>query len=178
VEASWKEQRDYLAQAVSALDGTPMSVEAKAALAEVEPQAPDLRGYLQVHELDEPIETANFSVLFDERGAIVGLQDRISGVRLASAQNPLGLFTYEVFSQGDYERYYRQYNQNKRQTWFSGRGPTLPSPAWMRQARQLIRNGIPPCAGSGTAMTNRETISCWNWPVRRRPFGPMAARAG
>jgi len=118
VEASWAEQRLYLDQALAALEGSHQAVEARAALQELEPQPSDLRGYLQVHDLNEALETPHFSVHFDERGAITTLQERTSGLRWAGTQQPLGLVVYETFSQVDYDRYYRQYIQNKRHTWF------------------------------------------------------------
>jgi hypothetical protein len=116
VETSWAEQRAYLEQAVQALGNTPMAVEARAALRDLEPRAPDQRGFMRIYDTTEPVDTAQFTVRFNERGAITGLQDRTSGLRWASPGHELAAFTYQTFSQADYDRYYRQYNRNKRQT--------------------------------------------------------------
>lgn len=118
VEASWAEQRAYLDEAVQALQGSSLGVEAQAALRDLEPQAPDLRGYEQVFDFSEMIDTAHFSIQFNEQGAIAGLQNRTNGLRWASPQHLLGLFSYQAFSQADYNRYYRQYIRNKRRTAF------------------------------------------------------------
>jgi hypothetical protein len=117
VEASWAEQRAYIQHAAQTLGNTPNGIEAQRELNDLEPQTPDQRGYLQVYDLDEPIDTTHFSLRFNEHGALCGLQDRISGIRIASEEHTLGAFLYETFSQADYERYYEQYNPNKSQTW-------------------------------------------------------------
>jgi hypothetical protein len=116
VEASWAEQRAYLDDAVQALQGSSLGIEAQAALRDLEPQVPDLRGYEQVFDFEEVLDTAHFSVLFSEQGAITGLQNRTNGLRWASSQHLLGLFSYQAYSQANYDRFYRLYNQNKRQT--------------------------------------------------------------
>ena len=141
VEASWAEQRAYLAQALAALSGSPQAVEAHAALQELEPQYCDLRGYLPVLDLDEVLETPHFSARFDARGAVTILQERTSGLRWADSLHPLGLIVYETFSQDDYDRYYRQYIQNKRRTWFWAM-PDFTKPG-MAQAGSLHKEWAP-----------------------------------
>ena len=121
VEASWREQRGYIDRAVALLGNTPMAIESRRELLDLEPKEPDQRGYLQLYDFDDPIDTTHFSIQFNDCGALCGLQDRISGVRLASSEQTLGAFRYEIFSQADYERYYEQYNQNKSETWMWAR---------------------------------------------------------
>lgn len=116
VEASWAEQRAYLEQALLTLANTSMAIEARAALRDLEAQTPEQRGFMPIHDFDQPRDTAYFTVQFNDQGALVGLQDRTSGLHWASNRQILGGFTYQTFSQADYERYYHQYNRNKRRT--------------------------------------------------------------
>jgi hypothetical protein len=62
-------------------------------------------------------ETAHFGVGFDRQtGAIVHLEEKTSKRKWASPEHALGLFRYETFSDGDYQRFWQQYIINKRKT--------------------------------------------------------------
>jgi hypothetical protein len=115
-EASWSEQRAYIDQAVEALNGSPLQTEAQAALAEVEPRRPDASnasGWQAVAEPGALFDCGEFRLAFDDRGAISRLDHKGGRSDMASAKHPLGLFTYQTFSQADYDRFFRQYIINK-----------------------------------------------------------------
>lgn len=112
MEASWKEQRAYLLDAVAAL---PNDLKQKALdhIAEIEPRRPNPKGFGPVSDLAEPKQLGQFSIAFDpQTGAIITLEK--DGMCWAGPKNPLGRFWYETFSAADYRRFYRQYNVNKR----------------------------------------------------------------
>ncbi len=123
-ESSWTEQRAYLSEAVEHLEGTALHQEAVDRLKAINPHpptpSPSERGGENAKSTDENsaiFETAHFSVGFDgQTGAIVHLKDKATGRNWASDKNKLGLFTYETFSDADYQRFWRQYIINKRST--------------------------------------------------------------
>ena len=119
LEASWREQRDYLDTALAALGDSEMAATARSRLAGAEPRLPATEGFRRI-EVGNPIETAHFMVQFDPAdGAITGLSDRLSGRDWAGADRPLGRFMYEVFSQQDYDRYLDQYQYpEERWDWY------------------------------------------------------------
>jgi hypothetical protein len=128
-ESSWAEQREYLTEAVEHLKGTPLHQEAVDRLEAIKPVKPSVplnphpptpspsgRGEIKSQKAGV-FDTAHFSVGFDEKtGAIVRLKDKATGRNWASDKYKLGLFTYETFSDADYQRYWRQYIINKRPT--------------------------------------------------------------
>ena len=116
MEASWAEQRAYVSDAVAALGATALRAEAEAALAALVPSRPDLAGFVLIADPAQTFDTAHFRVTFDGRGALTRLRERSSRLEWASTEHSLGLFRYELFSQADYDRFYRQYVINKRQT--------------------------------------------------------------
>lgn len=112
-EASWKEQRDFIRQAVEALPSE-LAVQARSALGAIRPERPALDGYTLMADPAALFETAFYELQFDPgSGAVVRLKNRHTGRVWASPHHPLGLFRYEVFSHLDYERFYRQYIGNK-----------------------------------------------------------------
>jgi hypothetical protein len=113
-ESSWAEQRGYLTSALDALNGTPLRTEADKALDAIKPAKPSKRGF---KPLGDSLETEHFHVQFDPKtGAVVGLREKGKRWKWASPDNQLGLFRYEIFSQADYDRFYKHYNINKRAT--------------------------------------------------------------
>lgn len=131
MEASWKEQRDYLLAAVAAL---PDDLKQKALkhIAAIEPRRPDPRDFAPAGNLSKPQALGAFTIALDaQTGAISHLEK--DGRQWASPQNPLGQFWYETFSAEDYRRFHRQYNVNKRHT-----------RAWAPQ--DFIKPGIQPYA--------------------------------
>ncbi len=113
-ESSWAEQRAYLTQAVSALGDTPLAEEARAHQAALRPAPPNLDGFSRLDEPAAPLRTRHFNLAFDTHGALGLLRH---GRRAWGGENrPLGLLRYESFDQSDYDRFYRQYNKDKRHT--------------------------------------------------------------
>ena len=113
VEQTWQEQRDYLAGAVNALGDLPVRREAEAAMAALEPHQPSFQGYQKLERLGDYQQTAFFDVRWSPAdGSLISVIDRRSGIEHAGANNALGLFTYEIFSRQDIERYAGQYLRN------------------------------------------------------------------
>ena len=114
MEASWEEQRRYLTDAVAAL---PEELKQKALdhLSQIAPHRPEPHGFQTTGDLSQPVQAGQFTVSFDpQTGAMLRLER--DGVDWAGEKNPLGLFWYETFSDADYQRFFRQYNPNKRVT--------------------------------------------------------------
>jgi hypothetical protein len=114
-ESSWTEQRRYTEEATDHL-GSEVASEARrrlATLGELEPTG-------TYSDLDtDSYESERFTIQFDERGAIVALEDRQLGRRLASPGSPSGLIRYQVFDGEAYERYWNDYvNPEQRDEWF------------------------------------------------------------
>lgn len=115
MECSWNEQREYLQQAIAVL-APERRQEAEAALQALKPK--------RQHEVtgaelfaDEPYQLGRFQVVFATEGSISGLKDS-TGREWAGVSNPIGLFTYETFSQEDYDRWFREYHVRWKQTHF------------------------------------------------------------
>lgn len=110
LEASWQEQRAYVDEAVDALGNLPLAQEARAALQAREPVRPTIQALTPVADPTAEIETRHWKFKLDKRGTLVHLQEKESGREWASATHPIGLFSYQTFSQADYDRFYKQYN--------------------------------------------------------------------
>src|SRR5690606_2390053 len=83
-----------------------------AARDQLTPQRPDLASYQPT--TDTTFQTAHFDGSFDSNtGAITHLSERASGQVWADAEHTLAHFTYEIFSQADYERFWEQYIRNR-----------------------------------------------------------------
>lgn len=138
--ASWTEQRDYLDAAVDALGDSEMGAEAAEHLARLTPRPPDTAGWAPVATDEVEFETVHFRVGLDrERGAIVGLEDKATGRRWASPEQPLGLVRYDAFGAADYERFMDQY--------------VVPS---MRHEEWVLRDqGKPGLEGAGASRQTR-----------------------
>lgn len=113
MEASWREQRAYIDQAVKALPSGLMQ-EAEERLERLEPSVPDLDQFAPVMLDGQSYALNHFRVSFDQNGWLNGLETE--GIEWCGPQNPLGSFWYQTFSADDYRRFYRQYNVNKRWT--------------------------------------------------------------
>lgn len=110
-EASWQEQRAYLDQAVDALAGSPLQQEAQTVRDQLVPRQPDLSQYTLIDKTQ--FETAHFDLAFDaQTGALTHLIERSSGTVWSDSDHQLAKFTYELFSQSDYDRYWSQYIRN------------------------------------------------------------------
>lgn len=108
MEKSWQEKRDYITKAVDILPSSLIG-KANAKLNKLLPEQTNLSGYNRL-ELQDTLETKFFKIKFDtETGAINSLVQKESGREWASNNNALGLFAYQMFDQGDYERFHKQY---------------------------------------------------------------------
>jgi hypothetical protein len=114
-ERSWAEQRQYVDQAVEALAGMELQREAQEALAAIQPQRPELEGWSRVDPY-LPYGAGRFTFGFNDQGGMAYLLDRQKKQTWANPDHALGEFAYQTFSAADYERFYRQYNVNKRRT--------------------------------------------------------------
>ncbi len=111
-ERSWVEQREYIGDALAALDHTPLKAEAQQRLHDITPHRPDLAAFTP--STQRRFETTRWTIELDpSNGALVHLEDKRSGLLLADAEHPLGLLTYESFSAGDYDRYWHQYIRDR-----------------------------------------------------------------
>ena len=123
MEGSWEEQRNYLEAAMEVLDDNRLCAQLGAHLSELIPERPTQAGYQPISDFAAGFETQHFTFRLDPaRGDLIALTEKANGRAWAGPENPLGRFSYETFSAADYQRYYRQYIQNKRQT----RGWALP----------------------------------------------------
>jgi len=93
MEASWQEQRDYITQAVAALEPTELA-QAAMALTEYRVGYPCLDGY---EKMGNQIAKNGWDFTFDSHGAITGLQR--DGVIYADKAHRLCDFLYEAFSE-------------------------------------------------------------------------------
>jgi hypothetical protein len=110
-EASWAEQRAYLARAVRALGDSPLADEANHRLKGIEPGPPNKQGFEPVSDVAETFDTAHFAIGFDPGcGALAYLVDKKTGQSLAAGEHVLGLVGYQTFSQADYDRFLSQYH--------------------------------------------------------------------
>lgn len=120
MEASWAEQRGYVEEALTALEAPRPAAQARKRLAETDPALPSKSGYRKVTENGASFETTHFSVGFDcADGSIIRLTHKESGRDWAGESNRLARFTYEVFSQEDYDRFLDQYEYNRKTEWFA-----------------------------------------------------------
>lgn len=108
VQYSWEEKRKDLFDGIATLPG-PLRGEAEAAVRNLAPQVPELRGGSVVSAADE-IETAHYTLKLDSKtGAIHRLHNKKTGKEWASAEHPLALFSYQTLSQKDYARFFSNY---------------------------------------------------------------------
>lgn len=109
VEASWAEQRGYVRAAARALSGTPLDAEARRELRAAQPRRPARRGFAPLRETGI-VAAGDFIIKLDRKtGALIHLQHAGGGVSWCDARHPMGLFRYQTFSQGDYDRWLRAY---------------------------------------------------------------------
>jgi hypothetical protein len=114
-EAAWAEQRGYVRDALDALDDSPLAREARASLAALAPTRPSKAGFTPVVDPAGPFVARHFTLGFGADGAVTLLKDS-AGRDWAGPEHPIGLFRYQTFAQQDYDRFWRQYIVNKRQT--------------------------------------------------------------
>ncbi|UCZ52788.1 DUF5054 domain-containing protein [Bacillus shivajii] len=112
-ESSWKEQRDYLNKALSALDEEKRS-EMEEALAGIKGGPEQLEATEDLN-FRKKYQLGTFDVAFDFNGSIVSLHDS-KEKQWADERHALGLFTYETFGQENYNHWFETYMSNLKQT--------------------------------------------------------------
>jgi hypothetical protein len=105
MEQSWKEKREYAANATESLP-VQLASEATEMLSLLEPEMPDKTKYEKVQELQ--FETKHFVVSVANTGALDKLKNNTTG-KDWSAGGAIGLFAYQTFSANDYDRFLGQY---------------------------------------------------------------------
>ena len=139
MEATWREQRAFVAEAVEAL-GQTQRAQAKAALAayaeEMEPKGTPAAA-------DAEFCLGQWRVRLDGTGAICGL--RYKGHTLADEAHRLGVFLYEAFSRAETDRYGKQYIETR---YF----PNLESISWELFTKPGIQCAIERYASAHSAL--------------------------
>ena len=108
-EASWDEQRGYVRDAVRALSGTPLGMEARQALRDLQARRPSLKGFVPLR-VKGTLSAGAFTIALDRKtGALTRLRPARGGASVSDAHHPIGLFRYQTLSQGDYDRRLREY---------------------------------------------------------------------
>jgi uncharacterized protein DUF5054 len=108
MEASWKEKRDDLADAIGRLPA-PMRVAMEQRLDTLIVSAPSPVG-MRPHAAPRVLDTAHFRIALDPRtGAIIALINKTTGHAWASPKNPLALFTYQTLGPEAYDAFIAAY---------------------------------------------------------------------
>ncbi|HTS31020.1 MAG TPA: DUF5054 domain-containing protein [Bryobacteraceae bacterium] len=112
VQASWKEKREDLFDAIAALPAE-LRAQATERVQALQPAEPPAAG-LAEHRAADPIETRHFTVALDPKtGAITRLEGKQTRHNWASATRPLALFSYQTLSKRDYDRFFEAYLKSK-----------------------------------------------------------------
>jgi hypothetical protein len=109
VEASWQEQRDYIINAVEAVQNTPLYSNLERELNKIEPGKPDLRGYKEISQEAPVLHTDNYEISFHTTGALCFLRDKRWNKTVFDHENVAGQFYYQAFTDKDYNRFHSQY---------------------------------------------------------------------
>ena len=113
VEFSWIEKRQDLLDGIATLPEA-MREEALLAIDGLAPVWPILSPKAVAHAVGAPIETEHFTIGIDPKtGAITRLRNKSTGREWASAQNPVGSFTYQTLSNEDFQRFLNSYLTTK-----------------------------------------------------------------
>ncbi|SDO22609.1 protein of unknown function [Paenibacillus sp. yr247] len=110
-ESSWKEQRDYLDQALAALDDA-LAAEAGEAFERMKPGIEHFSENERVTlEVNECYDLGQFRVSFGSDGSINELVDS-NGKLWADDEHRLGIYSYETFAKENYDRFFKEYVTN------------------------------------------------------------------
>lgn len=109
VEASWKEQREYLTSAVTAIKNTPLYASVEAELQETLPKRPGLEEYLEIRDMDHIFHTDGYNIAFNRNGVLYNLEDTIHNRVIFDEKHMGGQMSFQAFTDKDYERFHKQY---------------------------------------------------------------------
>lgn len=113
MEKSWNEKRQYIDKAIGGLPGN-LAEEAGKKLEALKPAEDKNSGFIKITDLKKEIDTPFFKLKIDPKtGSIIQLTDKTTGTGYAGKQNPLCLFSYQNFSQKDFDRFHNQYLTKK-----------------------------------------------------------------
>ncbi len=106
-EDSWKEQRGYIQKSLNCLQDPNLRIQMENAMKDVEPLWPSVEGF-SAFSLKEPLSCGGWGVAFDAtRGAVSSL---VRGhLQLCRPGGTLGLYRYEIYSDREYQEFYRRY---------------------------------------------------------------------
>lgn len=108
MEQSWKEKRSHIDRAIKTLPAEEKQ-EALTVLKALSPSVPEISSYSKIKNLDKIIKTKYYNFKISaSNGSIISLKDNKSGKEWASEKNPLFLYSYQTFSNDDYERFFNQ----------------------------------------------------------------------
>ncbi|KAH3757773.1 glycoside hydrolase family 38 [Pelomyxa schiedti] len=123
MEDSWREQREYLDNAVLSLgSASPLADAIEDALTELLPTIPNpsASGYISV-PLNSVFECNNLVYEFDtQSGGIASLKNSLSGTSWASSDHQIASLVYQTFDEDDYNNYFNDYFYQQ------------PPPDWMK----------------------------------------------
>ncbi|MEN6324332.1 MAG: DUF5054 domain-containing protein [Proteiniphilum sp.] len=108
IEQSWAEKRAYIQDAIAHLPED-KALEAKEAIKELKPEMEDQNGFTKISTPDN-IDTPFYKLKIDAgNGGVIQLKDKITGKDWANKKHPLCLYSYQTFSQADYDRFHNEY---------------------------------------------------------------------
>lgn len=109
LESSWEEKRANLTEAIKTLPPA-LEKEAKARVKALRPVRTNYHGMRKLESPSEMQETKHFRIGFDpQTGAIAALEHRETGRQWSGQGRPLGLLSYQTFSEADFNRFVNQY---------------------------------------------------------------------
>ncbi len=113
MEQSWNEKRQYIYDSIAQLPED-KATEAKEKMQSLKPVLANKSDFTKITNIEKEIDTNFFELKIDTAtGGIIKLKDKASGFDWANAHNPLCLFSYQTFSQADYDRFLDQYLTQK-----------------------------------------------------------------
>lgn len=109
MEQSWEEKRSYIDRAVEKLPSAEKK-EAVEVLTSLRPSLSAVHGYSELTNLDKVIKTKYYDFRINaSNGSLSYLKDKQTGKKWADDEHPLFLYSYQTFSNADYERFLSQY---------------------------------------------------------------------
>ena len=106
VAGSWREKRQDLYAGIDSLPAE-LKQQAMEALSELDARVPEMPG--RAFAVEQELETAHFVIKLNATtGALERLRRKSTGREWASANHPLGLFSYQTLSQKDYDTFFEE----------------------------------------------------------------------